>query len=447
MRSRKRDTSSRILSQVAPKVIRYGNGGIVRRSRVAFWVVVLSVLSVSCARSGRVGGEVSVSVQSSDPALTAAADRLGVRLVERKRNSFWFQSYAEDLRSGTAADLYASDWARDVFRSVSLQKMELAASLWKRSEAAKNPPRWLEELRAGPAYGFFPTDAYAWGLFYNKAVLAKLGGEEPRSIAELESLLARAKSAGFVPIALGAAFGWPGAAWFVMLDLRINGAAAVWDRYTLGRSFDDEAGTAVARELAVWRDAGFFSPNAAKAGMSDALAEVENGNALFVLTGTFSIDRFRSPASVAFMPFPRAENRSGADFPGELVGLSGFFMPAAPAEAKSRARPVVALVSSYITEREADPLSYRVPIRYLAGKKSLGENKAGSPSSPMQKIQAEMLKAAAQVVPAYERAFSAQTIQNTIPLWANFFAAGGTGASDFIDVLAGTIRASEGALK
>jgi hypothetical protein len=55
-----------------------------------------------------------------------------------------------------------------------------------------------------------------------------------------------------------------------------------------------------------------------------------------------------------------------------------------------------------------------------------------------------MLRRATVAVPAFERYFSPQTIQNTIPLWTAFFRSGGIPADEFAAALARAVKTAEG---
>jgi len=60
----------------------------------------------------------------------------------------------------------------------------------------------------GNLYGMSPAGEVG-GWFYNKRLLAKIGGQVPQTFSEFEALLAKAKAAGVTPILLGNADKWP----------------------------------------------------------------------------------------------------------------------------------------------------------------------------------------------------------------------------------------------
>jgi hypothetical protein len=230
---------------------------------------------------------------------------------------------------------------------------------------------------------------------------------------------------------LGAAFGWPGAAWFCALDLRLNGAAALAERYAGKRPWNDAGGLAVAAKLAAWRDAGYFTAAAATTGQSDAQAALDSGAALCLLMGAFAVDRAADPAALRFAAVPQ-----GSAPPAELAGLSGFFLPPAAAgadktSAKTAARAREAafdLVDAYIgVSGGAD--AYRLPLAALA---KPAKGRPAPVLNPVQAAEAAILGAAVAVAPSFDRAVAPQFLQDSLPLWARFFAPGGQSAADFV---------------
>lgn len=68
-----------------------------------------------------------------------------------------------------------------------------------------------------------PLSYYGWGFYYRKSLFAQLGLQPPATWAEFLEVGRKLKAAGVTPTAVGAAEGWPAAAWFDYLNLRING--------------------------------------------------------------------------------------------------------------------------------------------------------------------------------------------------------------------------------
>jgi ABC-type glycerol-3-phosphate transport system substrate-binding protein len=343
---------------------------------------------------------------------------------------YWLQRYNQDSAAGSPASLYVAEWNREVFELIRKGTTVDAGALWKRTSTAQRSPVWLTRLHYGPAQGFIPTSAYIWGLFIkaDRTGSNQGSGTGPTPITtleDLEKLLAARKAAGQTPIALGTSFGWPGAAWFTMLDLRMNGPEAVWERYEGKRSFNDEGALNVLRKLAEWRDKGWFSTNASKAGLADTILAVESGKAFCTLLGAYSIDRFTHPQTIQFVPFPTAGKSARA----EIAGLTGLFLPADRGSLEAS----MALSDAYILGGSPGHVkdSYRVPVSALLkpGKNPPGDT--GSTLTGIKATQAQVLGTATALVPAFDRAMPARAVQDSISLWSSFFAPGGPDPETF----------------
>lgn len=79
-------------------------------------------------------------------------------------------------------------------------------------------------LLAGKYYSF-PVSYYPWGFFYRKSLFSALGLTPPQTWKDFLKTCEVLKAAKITPTAIGAKAGWPTAAWFDYLDLRINGLA------------------------------------------------------------------------------------------------------------------------------------------------------------------------------------------------------------------------------
>ena len=116
---------------------------------------------------------------------------------------------------------YAGERLRDAARNKLLFPLDddLVALLKKN----KFSPATIEGTRIdGEVYGF-PLYYYVWGFIYRKSLFERLGIRPPATWSEFLRACERLKAAGVTPLAVGARSGWPAAAWFDYLNLRING--------------------------------------------------------------------------------------------------------------------------------------------------------------------------------------------------------------------------------
>jgi hypothetical protein len=396
---------------------------------------LLAVALSSCARPLAKDAPVAAYVQGEDAGLAAAARSAGIALDLRQGTEAWTSRLRADLSSSKPAELYDAEWGAELFQTSAESSLADVQALWRRTTFAKSEPRWLEGIETGPRGGFLPTSGYTWGLFFNTTLLARLGGNGPSTLPQLESLFDKAKAAGIVPVALGASFGWPAAAWFTMLDLRTNGPDAVRDRNSGKRAWDDASAKTVLAKLADWRDRGWFSPEAAGTGMPESIAAVESGRSLCVLMGAFAVERLTKAGSTTFVPFPAVPRGRGNN--AEIGGLVGFAVPKAEGadkDSEARAREsAVALVDAYLLGGGSGSTTetYRVPLIHATG---LAKGKSASALPGIAGIQVEeaaMLRQAKVLVPSFERAVAPQALQNSIPLWASFLAPLGPQPADF----------------
>lgn len=159
------------------------------------------------------------------------------------------------------------------------------------------------------------------GLYTNKAKLAKLGLSIPRTFAQFEQALAKAKAAGETPIMFGNLDKWPGIHEYqtILLALAPQGQVGQTVFGAKGMKWSTPAGIRAARILKAWSDKGYFTRGYGGLGYDDAMGRFVKGEGLFTITGTW-------------------KNGDFAKALGKNVGL--FLMPSAVA-----GRPAAAIAS------------------------------------------------------------------------------------------------------
>ena len=90
----------------------------------------------------------------------------------------------------------------------------------------------------GHYYGA-PYDMGAVGMWYNKDIFKAAGVAVPKTWEDLLSIIPKIKSAGYIPIALGAGDKWPAHFWWVYLAMRTGGQEAFNKAYNGSGSFAD----------------------------------------------------------------------------------------------------------------------------------------------------------------------------------------------------------------
>jgi raffinose/stachyose/melibiose transport system substrate-binding protein len=163
---------------------------------------------------------------------------------------------------------------------------------------------------------------YAWGLnysltgvFYNKEEAAKIGmTEAPKTLAEFDDLLAKAKAAGLTPIMQwGSAKSGMGLAFplqQLMASVGDTTPISEWIYNTDGATIDTPSNLTAAQHLQMWIENGYFPTDINAIEYTDANARFEKGEGVFIFNGDWQ----------------------NADYDKNMAGNIGFFlMPPATA--------------------------------------------------------------------------------------------------------------------
>ena len=140
----------------------------------------------------------------------------------------------------------------------------------------------------GPLWGMDATTAWI-GLLVNTEIATKLGiAEPPKTIAELESQMQKAKDAGEIPMQFGTGNGEL-AAWLLSeLLLAQGGPGAVQDLvfHKGDATFTSPTGVWAATTMKTWADKGFFAPDWTAYKTDQVIANFTGGKGLFSLTSS-----------------------------------------------------------------------------------------------------------------------------------------------------------------
>jgi len=145
------------------------------------------------------------------------------------------------------------------------------------------------QFGAGNLYGVSPT-AEVVGVYYNKGKFEELGLAIPKTFAEFEALLAKAKAAGETPIVLGNAEQWPGIQIFSAIEHVFLPDRAWLDGFVYGRnavSFEMAANIQAAAEIQEWVRAGYFSGGFSEVAYEDSWKQFADGQGVMMLTGSW----------------------------------------------------------------------------------------------------------------------------------------------------------------
>ncbi|MBE1593702.1 ABC transporter substrate-binding protein [Nonomuraea angiospora] len=140
----------------------------------------------------------------------------------------------------------------------------------------------------GNLYGL-PQVGEVVGVFYNKAKLAKLGLQQPATWADFDAALAKAKTAGEVPMQLGNLDKWPAIHVFGTVQSRGVPADQI-SALAFGRkgaSWNTPENTKAAEELVGWVDKGYFNKGFNGQGYDPAWQAFGKGEGVFLIGGTW----------------------------------------------------------------------------------------------------------------------------------------------------------------
>jgi raffinose/stachyose/melibiose transport system substrate-binding protein len=166
----------------------------------------------------------------------------------------------------------------------------------------------------GGLYGVGPGFGLT-GVYYNKTLAAKIGmTKAPTTLAAFESLMAKAKAAGILPIVEN---GKDGGTVFILQNLQMDYAGGIsavqkWNYDESGATIDSAATVAAARTLQQWSTDGYFSPDVNAVDQTQSPALFTSGNGLFFPSGNWQapgLDK-AAPGNFGFFLFP-AKSKGG----------------------------------------------------------------------------------------------------------------------------------------
>jgi raffinose/stachyose/melibiose transport system substrate-binding protein len=189
---------------------------------------------------------------------------------------------------------------------------------------SKFPASQLVQLRM-PATGHPRGTGSLWamginysltGVFYNKTLAARVGmTQPPTTLAQLDSLLAKAKSKGITPIVQfdgGATGGLLFPLQQLMADYGPTGPINSWIFQKPGATINTPANLAAAKHLDQWIKSGYFNSDANATDYATMMSKFEHGQGLFMFDGDWesgNLDKLMSH-KVGFFLMPPV--RAGA---------------------------------------------------------------------------------------------------------------------------------------
>jgi raffinose/stachyose/melibiose transport system substrate-binding protein len=147
------------------------------------------------------------------------------------------------------------------------------------------------------------------GVYYNKSAFKALGfTHTPRTLAEFEGMLAKAKTAGDVPLETGNLEKWPALHYFYALADVYCPVAKLrsWIYGDKHSTIDLPCAKSALDRLASWGANGYIPSSANGTAYADALTAFGKGTGVFMLTGSWAQAGFdqQSPGQFGFFLLP-----------------------------------------------------------------------------------------------------------------------------------------------
>jgi len=163
------------------------------------------------------------------------------------------------------------------------------------------------ERGSGSLYGVGPGFGIT-GIYYNKALLSKIGAMVPTTLGALEADMAKAKAAKIPPIIIS---GPAQTLAFALQNLLVDYQGSVtpvqnWNYDVPRANIDTPAFVKAAATLEAWSKDGYFPSDVNALQESDAVAAFDSGQGLFYLSGNWdapAIDK-AGPGTYSFFAFP-----------------------------------------------------------------------------------------------------------------------------------------------
>ncbi len=156
------------------------------------------------------------------------------------------------------------------------------------------------------------------GVFYNKKLAAQIGmTEPPKTMADFENLLAKAKSAGLQPIMQWNASKSGGGLAFplqnLMAALGPTGPINDWIFQKPGATIDTPTNLTAAQHLQQWIQKGYFPKDVNAIEYTDSNGRFEKGEGVFTFNGDWEDANYdkQMPGNVGFFLFPPATAGGG----------------------------------------------------------------------------------------------------------------------------------------
>ncbi|MET9021060.1 extracellular solute-binding protein [Actinopolymorpha sp. NPDC004070] len=206
-----------------------------------------------------------------------------------------------------------------------------------------------KDWQTGSLYGVSQTGEIV-GIYYNKKLMKQAGIAAPKTWADFEAALPKAKAKGLLPIQFGTSDKSPAIHLFGVVQANTAGKQAVRNLVTSkGGEWSDAGTTKAAETVQSWAKKGYLSPGFNGLSGDAASANFAKGQGVFRIDGTWRLAELEKAmgSDVGFMSPPPA--KAGA--PNVTQGGEGL---AWAVTSKSKHPDVAAAYLNFISDAKAD---------------------------------------------------------------------------------------------
>jgi len=233
----------------------------------------------------------------------------GIEIIHREYEQEAYKASIEEWLSGSqpAPDIlfwFAGKVLEEFARKEYLRPI---SDLWEKNDWDNNFPQAIRDIITvdGQAIAL-PVAFYHWGIYYRPSLFRKLNLTPPETWEDFLRVGETLLENEITPVTVGSEAGWPMAAWFDYLNLRINGLT-FHQQLTAGKiSFHDPR---VRKVMEYWQglvQRGFFLEDHARLDWRSALPYLYQNAAGMLLMGGF-VKPHIPPLihhDIDFIPFP-----------------------------------------------------------------------------------------------------------------------------------------------
>lgn len=211
---------------------------------------------------------------------------------------------------------------------------------------SKIPASTLDEGRvsngvigSGPLYEGGGSAGPLVGVFYNKALAAKIGiTQAPATLSALEADLAKAKSMGITPIIASNGDGLIGHLYSLLLGDYMGTKALVnLINHVPGATLNTSAAIQATTVLSQWMKAGYFNSDANAIQQEASYGEFAGGKGLFMFQGSWAVPVLQTSFGGKYGMFPFPPVNSGGTYSAMTSNSLAFSIPAKATEKNAAA--------------------------------------------------------------------------------------------------------------